>query len=175
MERRSTKNLVMAGLCIALSQVLSYVKVFEMPQGGSITAGSMVPIILFSLVYGFKDGFLAAIVYGLLQFVLGGTFSLHPLSIIIDYLLGFGVLGLAGIFGGKKNLTSALLGTFVACILRFVMLFLSGVLVWASYTPEGMAPWYYSLTYNGTYMIPETILTLVIVALIYSKVYDSMK
>ena len=153
MERRSTKNLVMAGLCIALSQVLSYVKVFEMPQGGSITAGSMVPIILFSLVYGFKDGFLAA----------------------IDYLLGFGVLGLAGIFGGKKNLTSALLGTFVACILRFVMLFLSGVLVWASYTPPGMAPWYYSLTYNGTYMIPETILTLVIVALIYSKVYDSMK
>ena len=83
MERRSTKNLVMAGLCIALSQVLSYVKVFEMPQGGSITAGSMVPIILFSLVYGFKDGFLAAIVYGLLQFVLGGTFSLHPLSIIL--------------------------------------------------------------------------------------------
>ena len=102
MERRSTKNLVMAGLCIALSQVLSYVKVFEMPQGGSITAGSMVPIILFSLVYGFKDGFLAAIVptpvpagslpgcaYPLPFYKISDR-SLVPVSSLPMHIVGFG-------------------------------------------------------------------------------------
>lgn len=175
MRNNSTKKLVMAGICIGLSQVLSYIKLFEAPQKGSVTAGSMVPIILFALVYGLKDGLLAAVVYGILQFVLGGIISLHPLSIIIDYLLGFGVLGFAGLFGGEKNITKAIIGTLLASIMRFIMLFISGVLVWAAYTPEGMKPWFYSLTYNGSYMIPETIITVVIIGLIYNKVYDYMK
>ncbi|WP_071027316.1 energy-coupled thiamine transporter ThiT [Peptoniphilus raoultii] len=175
MKNNSTKSLVTAGLCIALSQILSYLKVLEMPQGGSVTCGSMVPIILFALIYGMGPGLLAAFVYGLLQFVLGGVFSLHPLSIIIDYLLGFGVLGFAGIFSAKKNTISATLGALLASCLRFVMVVLSGAVVWKAYAPEGMNPWIYSITYNASYMIPETILTVILVALLFKRVYKFMK
>lgn len=161
---------------IALAQILSYVKVFNMPQGGSITAASMAPIILFSLIYGLKDGLLAAFAYGFLQFILGGGIAIHPLSILLDYLLGFGVMGFAGIFKtNTKNLKAALMGTFLGTFLRFVMVFLAGIIVWGSYAPEGMDVWYYSLTYNGAYMVPEIIVTMIVVALVYGKFYDSVK
>lgn len=91
------RKITLGGLVIALAQVLSYVKVYEAPQGGSVTLGSMVPIILFSLIFGVKDGLLVSFTYGILQFLLGGGITIHPASIIMDYLLGFGVLGFAGL------------------------------------------------------------------------------
>lgn len=176
MERKNTtRKLVMGGLMIALSVVLSYVKVLRMPQGGSITAGSMVPIILFSLIFGLKDGLFASCIYGIIQFMLDG-FVIYPASILMDYILGFGVMGFAGLFYSKtKNLKMALIGSFVGGVLRFIMLVLSGVLLWGEYAPEGVNVWKYSLGYNGAYMVPEIILTVVIVAIIYNKVYDAMK
>ena len=176
MERNNTKKLAMAGIMIALSQILSYVKVYNMPQGGSVTTGSMVPIILFSLIYGLKDGLFAALVYGLLQFILGGGVAIHPLSILLDYLLGFGVLGLAGVFHTKtKYLPKALIGGLFASVMRYLMVFIAGVVVWGSYAPDTMPVWQYSLTYNGSYMVPEIILTLVVIALVYGKFYDNVK
>ncbi|MDO5027712.1 MAG: energy-coupled thiamine transporter ThiT [Bacillota bacterium] len=174
MKESTTKKIVMAGLMIALSTVLSYVKVLEMPQGGSITAGSMVPIILFAIIYGLKDGFFAACAYGVLQFILGGI-VLNPASIVLDYVLGFGMMGLAGIFHTpKKDLKRALGGAFVGGLMRFVMLVLAGVIVWGDYAPEGMNVWRYSLGYNATYMIPEIILTVVLVAIVYNKVFEAI-
>ncbi|MDO5037689.1 MAG: energy-coupled thiamine transporter ThiT [Tissierellia bacterium] len=168
-----TKEMVMAGLMIALAQILSYIKVYEMPYGGSVTAASMVPIIIFGLFYGLKSGLLAAFVYGVLQFILGGGISLHPLSILMDYLLAFGVLGFSGLFySQEKSLKKAVTGSLLASVLRYVMLVLSGVIVWGAYAPEGMGVWHYSIVYNLSYMLPETILTLIVVALIYGKVYD---
>lgn len=176
MERNKTKKLVLAGVMIALAQILSYVKVLDLPYGGSVTAASMVPIIIFALVYGLKEGLMTAFAYGFLQFILGGGIAIHPLSILLDYLLGFGVLGLAGVFHSNvKDIKKALAGTLLAGLLRFLMVFLSGIIVWGSYAPEGMEVWYYSLTYNGTYMIPEIIVSLVVVFLIYSKVYDALR
>lgn len=164
----------MAGLMIAMSIVLSYVKVWRMPQGGSITAGSMVPIILFAIIYGFKEGFLAACVYGIIQFMIDG-FVIHPASIVMDYVLGFGAMGLAGLFHTRvKDVKKACIGAFVGGLARFVMLFLAGVLVWGAYAPEGMPVWKYSLVYNGTYMVPEIILTVLLVFLVYNKVFDAL-
>lgn len=175
MKENTTRKLVMGGLMIALSTVLSYVKVLQMPQGGSITAGSMVPIILFAIIFGLKDGFFAACVYGILQFILDGI-VFHPASIILDYILGFGMMGLAGLFyTPTKDLKRAILGGLLGSFMRFVMLVISGAVVWGSYAPEGMNPWRYSIGYNATYMIPEIILTVVLIAIVYNKVFDAMR
>ncbi len=175
MKQGSTRKLVMASLMIALSTVLSQVKIFRMPQGGSVTAGAMVPIILFAIIYGLKDGFFAACLYGVIQFLLGGI-VIHPASMILDYILGYGMMGLAGIFHTPtKDVVRAIAGGFVGALMRYIMLVLSGVFVWGSYAPEGMSVWRYSLGYNATYMIPEIIVTVVLVGLIYGRVFDLMK
>ena len=165
MKKMSTKMLVEAGLMIALAQILSYVKIFESYNGGSITLGSMVPIIIFSLRWGGKHGLIVGLTYGILQFLLGAKYSFHPLSILLDYLLPFASLGLAGFF--TKNIFVNLIGVTIATGTRFVFHFLSGIILWASYAPEGMNAWLYSLVYNGAFMLPEFIITAVIVGLIY--------
>lgn len=173
-KKLNTKELVIASLSIGLSQILSYIKIFEMPQGGSITAASMVPIILFSLIFGVRKGLLAATVYGFLQFLLGGSFVVHPLSFLMDYILAFGILGIAGVFKGDNNI-KIILACLISCIGRFIILVLSGALLWYSYAPEGMNPWWYSITYNASYMIPETIITIVIILLIYKRIFKILK
>ncbi|HQI17394.1 MAG TPA: energy-coupled thiamine transporter ThiT, partial [Bacillota bacterium] len=99
MKRTSTQMLAEAGVMIAAAQILSYVKIFEAPYGGSVTAGSMIPIIVFSLRWGVRYGLLAGTAYGILQFLLGGAiYSYHIISILFDYVVAFGLLGLAGSF-----------------------------------------------------------------------------
>ncbi len=170
------KTVVTGGLVVALSQILGYIKVFSMPQGGSITAGSTVPIILFSLIFGVKSGLLAALAYGILQFLLGGGITIHPMSILMDYVLACTVLGFAGLTtNGKYTKIGAVTGTILASFLRWAVVVLSGVLIWSSYAPEGMNPWRYSIVYNSTYMIPETILTLALVILLYPRLYKPLK
>ena len=172
-KKSKTQMLAEAGIMIALSQLLSYFKLFTMPQGGSVTPGSTVPIILFALIWGGKYGLIASFTYGLLQFILGGGISIHPLSIVLDYFLAFGLLGVAGFF--NKNLKTSLFGTTIAMFLRFLCSFLSGWIVFESYAPEGQAPWLYSLIYNATYMIPELIITLILVALLYNPLKKALK
>lgn len=175
METNKTRKLVTGGIMMALSIILSYIKIYRMPQGGSVTAGSMVPIILFALLYGLKDGLVIACVYGVIRFLLGGV-VFHPASFIMDYLLGFGMMGWAGIFHKPyKDRKSALIGGFVGGFMRFVMLVLSGAIVWKAYVPEGMGVWEYSIGYNATYMIPEIIITVIMTGIIYDKVYDLVK
>lgn len=161
-----TRMLTEAGAMIALAQALSYVKLFEAPYGGSVTAGSMIPIIVFSLRWGMKSGLLAGLVYGILQFILGGEiYSYHIVSILFDYLVAFAVLGLAGLF--KSNMKGMFAGTFLGIFGRFICHVISGVVVWASYAPEGTSPLVYSILYNGSYLLPELVITLVIVGILY--------
>ena len=162
-----TKALTQAGVMIALSQILSYVKFFQMPQGGSVTAASMVPVIFFSLVWGGKYGLMACTTYGLLQFALGGEAMLNPLSILLDYILAFGLLGVAGFF--NKDLKNALFGTGLAVLLRYLCHFLSGWIVFGEYAPPGQAPWLYSLIYNS-YMLVELVITVIVIEILYQKV-----
>lgn len=164
MEKMSTRILVEAGVFIALAQILSFIK-YEMPYGGSITLGSMVPIIIFSIRWGTKRGILVGLVHGFLQFALGTHFSLHPLGVFLDYIFAFGCLGLAGIF--KKNLFSIISSTALAMLGRFAFHFLSGIILWYTYAPEGMNIYLYSLIYNGQFMLPEFIISTVILTALY--------
>lgn len=169
-----TRILVECALMIALGTVLANVKLYSLPNGGSITLFSMVPFILISFRHGAKWGMFTGFVNSLLQMILGfyapPAPGLLPLvgMILLDYVLAFTVLGLACVFAKpfKNQLVGVGVGTAVVCALRFVCSFLSGVLIWGNLS-EGLPAWIYSLTYNGSYMLPETILTTVAVVILY--------
>jgi thiamine transporter len=162
--KMSTKMLVEAGILIALAQILSYIKVYEAPFGGSVTAGSMVPIIIYALRWGTGPGLLAGTVYGLLQFGLGQTYSLNIWSILLDYIVAFGLLGLAGLAG--KTFVGNMIGTLTGIFARFVSHVIAGVTIWVAYAPEGTNPWVYSIAYNGSYLLPEFIISIIIIMLL---------
>lgn len=180
-----TRTLVECGLMVALSIVLSFITVYELPQGGSITAASMMPLVIISFRHGPRWGILSSAVYGVLQIVpLGGlknvmyctTLVAMVLCVLLDYVLAYGAMGLACIFGApiKNRDASVAVGAVVAGLLRYLCSFLSGILLWGGYAPEDMPVWLYSLTYNGSYMIPEIILTAV-VAVLVMRVLDRAK
>lgn len=171
MKKITTRMLIEAGIMIALAQVLSYFKLYHAPFGGSVTAGSMIPIILFAIRWGVGPGMLAGVCYGLLQFILDPDHVFHIVSILFDYILAFGALGLAGIF--RKNVFGIILGIFVGIFARFICHIISGVVVFASYAPEGMNPWIYSILYNGAYLLPELVISLIIVGLLYKPLHNS--
>lgn len=165
MKKMSTRMLVEAGIMIALAQILSYVKIYESPFGGSVTLGSMIPIIIFAIRWGSKPGILVGIVYGFLQFALGTKFSYHPLGIFLDYIFAFGCLGFAGLF--RKNIYTTIGSIALAMAARFTFHFLSGVILWYTYAPKDMNIYLYSFIYNGGYMLPEFIISAVIVCALY--------
>ena len=155
---------------VALAQVVSYLKFFELPNGGSITLG-MLPIFLFCARWGFGPGLLASITYSLLQLLLDGAYALGWQSMIGDYILAFSVLGVAGLFHKQKY--GFFTGTVAGCAARFLVAYLVGATVWAEYMPErffGMTmttPWFYSALYNGSYMLIDMILCLAVGALLW--------
>lgn len=172
---QKTKVMVEGALMIALATVLSYLKVFELPQGGSITL-EMLPLVLMALRNGTKWGCFTGFVHGILQMLLGFDNVLYCTTlqsqigcILLDYLVAFTVLGLAPLvadrFGNK--LVGVGVGAAVCGLLRFVCSFLSGLLIWGGYAPAGTPVWLYSFTYNGAYMLPDTILLVVICVLLY--------
>ena len=172
MRNKNVKMLVEAGVMIALSQILSYFSIFQMPAGGSVTPGSMIPVIIFAIRWGPKYVVLTGAVYGVLQFILGPKYSFHPVSLIFDYLVAFGVLGLAGIFG--KKTAGIFAGICAAIAGRFISHVISGVVVFASYAPETQTPLEYSIIYNGTFLLPELAITVIIVIALFALI-DKMK
>lgn len=176
MKNQTLRRVVQGAMMIALATVLSMLKLFEAPYGGSITLGSMVPIALFAILYRNepKWGVLVGLAHGVLQLLLGLNavagidFWSWIGAVLLDYLVAFTVLGLAGVFARKfKNLVlGSAVGAFAVCALRFVCHFLSGLLIWGVYAPEGQPVWLYSLLYNGGYMLFETIITTVLVTLL---------
>ena len=171
---QKTKILVEGAAMVALATVLSFIRVFKLPWGGSITLLSMLPIVLFSIRRGVKSGLVVSFVYALVQFfqgVLDGLFGwgLTPgmliACILLDYVLAFFVLGLAGLLR-KKSIAGWIGGIALAVGLRFVCHFLSGVVIWGSFGElwSGFSTdntWLYSFLYNGCYMLPEMIFTII--------------
>lgn len=174
MKNQKTIILVEGAAMVALATVLSYVRLFKLPWGGSVTLLSMLPIVLFSIRRGVKPGMVVSFAYSLLQFGQGisdGIFGwgLTPVMliacIVLDYIGAFSVLGLAGLFR-KNKLVGWIAGISMAIGLRFVLHFLSGVVIWHSYGElwDGFATEnsvLYSFLYNGCYMLPELIFTLI--------------
>ncbi len=169
-KKTNVKRLVLTAVLIGLATVLSLIKVYQLPLGGSITLLSMLPIALISIEYGIGWGFVGAFAYSLIQFGFGiadGLFGwgLSPIAVVgcilFDYILAFTALGIAGIFR-KKGAFGICTGVFIAVVCRFVFHLLSGVLIFGSWVPEGWAnPWVYSIAYNGSYMLPELVFTMI--------------
>ncbi|NLD88341.1 MAG: energy-coupled thiamine transporter ThiT [Clostridiales bacterium] len=166
MEKRNEflRSMVETSLLVAAAYILSLIKLWEMPFGGSVTAVSMLPLVFIGLRRGPKWGFAGCLVYGLIDFVLGKTYSIHIASILGDYILAWGAMGVAGFFKDKKH--GVWMAIPAACFARFVFVFATGVTIWAEYTPEGMPVWLYSLTYNGGYIGVEMVLMFAVCALI---------
>ena len=167
---KTNSHLKLRALCegaifVALAQVISYLKFFELPQGGSITVG-MLPIFLFCARWGFGPGMLARITYSLLQLLLDGAYAWGWQSMIGDYILAFSVLGLAGLFHKQKY--GFFTGTVAGCVARFLVAYIVGATIWAEYMPEtffGMTmttPWFYSALYNGSYMLLDLVFCLLL-------------
>lgn len=169
MKKINTWMLAEAGIVLAMTWVLSQLRIFTMPMGGSITAGAMVPLLIFAFRWGGVKGIMVCALYGVLDFVLGAKYSFHPVSLIFDYPVAFGFMGVAGFFGKKP--IGLLFGTLVALFGRFLSHVLSGVVVFSAYAPEGQNPLLYSMLYNGTYLIPELAVSFILVFLImkYAK------
>lgn len=157
----TTRMLVQGALCIALAFVLSYIKLFSMPTGGSITLFSMLPIFVFAWMYGPTAGLLAGFAYSLLQ-VVQSAYIVHPAQFVLDYFISFTVLGVAGFF--PKSLA---LGAGIGGLCRMICGIISGVVFFASYAKDyGYSnAWAYSFMYNLTTIGADTVLC-VIAALI---------
>ena len=158
----TTKQLVYSAVAIALAIVCSMIKFSSLPMGGSITLFSMLFIVLIGYWYGPSVGIMTAVAYGLLQFVLEPIFYTLP-QMLIDYPLAFGALGLAGFFHKKKF--GLQIGYIVGVIGRYVFAVISGYVFFGAYAPEGTPAIVYSLTYNATYIVPEAIVTLILISI----------
>ena len=188
--KQNTLKLTVCAIMVALATVLSFVKVFDMPYGGSITLFSMVPIMFAGFAFGPKAGLLTGVVYGAIQCIIGASNSLAYLTesiflfvvcLLFDYIIAFSVLGLSGAFkkSVKNPQLSFGLGVLVAGLLRYVCHFVSGWIVWGEYAQDTVSGWgslgekilttfngqalavVYSLVYNASYMIPEIIVSVI--------------
>lgn len=149
MENKKIRILVEGGICLGLAVVLGLFNLFTMPQGGSISLATL-PIIVFAMRNGWKSGVFVGLVYGIIQLIIGPIYSVHPVSIIFDYLLVGAVLGL--IIDESSNL-KLIIRFFIVFLVRYLSYVLSGVVVFASYAGD-QNPLIYSLVYN-TYALVE--------------------
>ncbi len=161
-----SRCIALAGVCIAMSFALSYIKLWEMPQGGSVTFVSLLPLMIFAYIYGVRKGVAAGFVYGILQAV-QDPYIIHPAQFLLDYPVAFAMIGFAGLFAGMHALKLPqlrfTLGTVVAAALRFVSHVLSGVFAFQAYA-ESTNVWVYSLAYNSFVFVD---MALVVVAGIF--------
>ncbi len=152
-------------MAVALAVVCSFIKVWEMPQGGSV-ALTMIPILLIAYRQGMVSGVICGAIYGAISLAIAGVIY-HPMSILLDYVLAFGILGVAGLF--PRSVPGVIWGTITGVAGRFISSLISGAVLFASYAPEGQNPWVYSLAYQATYMIPELIIAGIVLVMLYLK------
>ena len=161
-----------AAICIAMSFALSYIAPIHMPYGGSVTIASLVPLMIYSYMFGTKKGALAGAVYGLLQ-VIQDPWIIHPAQLLLDYPIAFAGIGLAGMFAHVKSLKKVpqvqfLLGALIAGVLRFTAHLFSGVFAFSENAPDVNA-WIYSLGYNSAYVFPDIAICIVVGAIVFSS------
>ena len=171
MENKKTLALVESAVMIALASVLSLLKLADLPAGGSVTFASMLPIVLIAYRHGAKYGLAAGTVYGVIQQLLGlrtlsyvTGFASVLAVILLDYVIAFAVLGFGGVFrkSGMSQSLALVSGAALASVLRYICHVVSGATVWAGLTIPTSAVLVGSLAYNATYMIPETLILLLV-------------
>ncbi len=190
--RRLTESALLIALGTVLALLTNYIPFLNLPYGGSVTIFSMVPLIVLSYRYGVRWGFFSGIVFGILQMAIGATTGVFAgaelyvviFSVLLDYLLAYAVIGLAGMFKNKigSPFVSVGVGALIVCILRYSVHVISGAVLFGSYaewyfTESGFPAdvgasilnsfsgtalaWVYSVIYNAMYMVPETVITVV--------------
>ena len=178
MKSKSIRCITEGAICIALAIALSYLKIpIGLAFGGF--GGSidlvMIPLIVFAVHRGLGWGVLAGLVFGTIKYFIGAHADISWISIIFDYSVAYAFVGFAGLMRGAfaQGKNSALaLGALIGCVCRFIIHYISGVTVYAQWMPEEfmnishMTPPLYSLLYNGTYMLPNTVLCVLVVALL---------
>jgi len=169
-----TRCIALAGITVAMSFGLSYIKLFTLPQGGSVTLFSLLPIMIFSFLYGSKKGVFVCLIYGVLQ-AIQDPWIIHPAQFVLDYPVAFACIGLSGIFKGIKKLENLpqitfLIGGIFASVLRFLSHVLSGTFAFSAYA-DGINPWIYSLGYNSFVFVDIAIVLVVGVIVFSSKAF----
>lgn len=168
--RKTTRMLCEGAIMIALSLILGLFKLFELPQGGSISL-EMLPLLLFSVRWGMGNGFLACFAFGILQVFVQGAVSYGWQSILLDYVVAFGVIGVAGLGKGHKH--GIFWGSVLGGIARFIVHFISGVTIYKILAPTELFgtvfdnPALYSAAYNGSYVAIDVMICLVVFGLLY--------
>lgn len=152
----NTRMIIHIGLMLALTVILHTFRLYHMPQGGSVTFGGMIPLLLIAFRYGPAVGYLAGFAYGLINLI-QDPFILHPIQVLFDYPLPYMAIGLAGYLNDRIYL-----GAIVGILGRFICHFISGAVFFASYAPIDMSPYWYSFVFNATYLVPEMIICLFI-------------
>jgi thiamine transporter len=163
---------------IALATFLNSIKIFTLPQGGSVTLGAMVPLLFLALRRGAKVGMAAGAVFGVID-VYFEPFVYNPFQFLLDYPFAFGALGLAGFFSGKvgkggeggmlRPASWAVIAVGAGIFGRFVCHFFSGLIFFASYAPAFESPAVYSAVYNASYLIPEFLISAFVLFVLASR------
>ena len=179
-SHETVRYIAESAVMLALSIALSYIRLFPMPLGGSITPASMLPVLLIALRYGPRRGLPVAFLFSgfqLLQAVIDGDIFPYcetgltvALCVFFDYLLPFTVLGLAGLafqLMKKRTRAAAYIGTAAVILLRYAFHFVAGVAIWGQWAPEGMGAFLYSFLYQGALFLPEVIITHVVSTVLY--------
>ncbi len=169
-KKQKIRRLVETAIMLAHSIIFAELAVVKFPFGGSVTIFSQVPMIVISYRYGVKWGVFSSLVMGVIETLFGiGNFAwvsgiaAYLILLFADYIIAFGALGLGGMFRNtiKNQSLSLALGGAVVSVIRFLCHFISGVTIWGDYTNGAKEVWLYSLEYNGGYMLPELIITVI--------------
>lgn len=166
-KKWTAKTIAYAALSIALSFVLSYIRLYRLPSGGSVTPGSMLPMMLFAAAFGMGPGLVAGVAYGVLQFLQGGeTFGL--LLFLLDYILAFAALGLAGLYRKLPKTWGIYAAIVLAGLARSVCHILSGCVLWDTQL-------WASITYNMSYMLPDIGICLLLAVFVHKPALRVMR
>ncbi len=156
----TSKVMTHVALAVTMSIILDMFVLFKMPQGGSVTLASMVPLFFIAFIYGPNIGVLAGLLFGVLNMLLGG-FIMHPIQVLMDYPIPFMLLGIAGYFPKHMNV-----GMIIAALFRFTSHVISGYVFFGQYAPEGMNPLLYSVIYNGSFLAVDLVIAMVVMNLL---------
>ncbi len=176
MKKTSVKMLAEGGIMIALAKVLSLITLFQLPQGGSITLGSMVPLIFFAIKWGVGPGMAVGAIYGVVDSLIGG-YVIHPAQFFLDYVLAYSFVGLSGKLLGNdsENFRGYVVSIIFAIFLRFISHVLSGLIFFSQGQPSFSAALKFSVVYNGSFLLVEAIIAIIIVFILWKPIIKNAK
>ena len=178
MRKANVLVIIECALMLGLAVVLSFIRVWQMPMGGSVTLLSMLPIVFISIKYGVKTGLAVGFLFAVIQFMAGIgtvlTWGMTPQAVIgsslLDYFIPYTCLGFAGLLR-KKSLLGWSVGVAMVMIFRFLSHFVSGIIIFGQWAPEGWGVVSYSLVYNGTIMLPELVFSMIGMVVLFKIPY----